>query len=261
MQELISKEVNDFTTEVINVINDMSIYSLKDNKKLDKAKQLFKTVGLDINILNDLINQKRHKMLMDLQALLDDYNLPITAKYENNNTIAFFFNENKIGRLGIYGGNFEVFNTSISRCYDEISIFFYTKGILLTKPKYNEDIKPKELSVYTSYKTLDISIGHLEREINTLKEKKQTFVTLKEKINCSNEKVHNLDGLSYSMFKKRWLEYFNALINSVDNDINNTKEFIKFLKTIKTDDNEYIDILVIKNALEDFLINELKLTN
>lgn len=261
MEKLISKEVNNFITNIVENINDMNIYNLKEIKRFDKVKKLFNTLDLDINILNDLIAQKQNNMLIELQNLLNEYNLPIKAELESSYNIIFLFNNEKICRLNMYGGSFNIFNTTISKKYNKEDIFFYTKGVLLTKPMYKKKIIEEEINVYTTYKTLDLSIKNMYKKIDILKDKQNTFIASREKIKLKKEKDDSfLGNISFAIYKSEWLNYLNTMVDSIYNDINNLNNFIDFLKSIKTEDNEFIEILAIKNALEDFLINELKLT-
>lgn len=260
MKKFLLNEFEKFIDINLENLNKMSIYNIKNNKRINNMDNFYYILKLDKTQFKDLIKEKEQYMLNQLNELLIECNLPVIAEFESGNSVVFLYKEEKIGRLNLYGGSLSIFNTTIKHKYEKIDIRYYTKGMILSKPMYKKSLEPSSYNIYTSYKYLDKEIGYLQNKVVSLQEKRNTFIARKERIRANKDETRGfMDKLSIIIYKKKWIETLDVIIDSITNDIDELIKFIDFVKEIKTSDNEYIEILSIKNGLEEVLNNELGL--
>lgn len=260
MKDYLLNEAEKFIDTNLKNLNKMSIYNIKYNQRFSDIDYFHNILKLDKSKFKNLIKEKEEYMLKELNELLIEYNLPVTAEIESGSNIVFLYKEEKIGRLNLYGGSLNIFSTSIEHKYKKIDINYYTKGIIFSKPMYKRKLVSSSYSIYTNYKYLDKEISNLQDKLINLQEKRNSFIANKERIKTNKYETKGLiNRLSVFIYKKKWIETLDIVINSITNDIDELIKFIDFVKEINTSDNEYIEILSIKNGLEDVLNKELGL--
>lgn len=252
------KETELLISNNLENLSNMSIYNIKNHKRFSDIKNLYRLLNRDKTEFEDLIKEKEIFILKELQSLLDDYNMPVTTEFECSSNIAFYYKTKKIGRLNIYDASLNVFPTSIRKEYEKTEIKVSIKGLIFKFPKVNKETYTDKNSLYTYYKKLDKDIDNLNDKLNKLNEKKTEYLAEQSRIKNNDLKDYNLlDKLTCFIHRKQWVNMYELLIEEIDNDIAELNKFIEFIKNIHTSDNEYIEIMSIKNGLEDMLIKEL----
>lgn len=285
MKEFVLEKVDLFLTENFKLINNMNIYDLKGIIQFKEIKTLFEILKLDNTVLTNLIKSKEDEMLKELQDLLDKHALPVIVEPEGGSRIVFYYKEEKIGRLSLCGGDLDIFATTIKKDCNKLDVtFFYNdrdSSIFQTEFRKNHrnsniPISRKVLSIekpnYFKSEVIDVnyiytSFKYLNRELNSLKEKLDNLIESKNRLELVKNKINKrdfkdetfLNKLSLIIYKNKWIEYVNIMIDSVELDINEITDFIKHIENIETTDNECFTELTIKHNLKNILKSELGL--